>query len=236
MSSLLPEEELTDAELFEIFHDLDDVSSLSRFLYGLDRSSRPKPDPAAMCALIVEKNMSTEHHDSPLTASCRLKRPATVGFLAAYLLAHDFSSLINSTTKGGRTALTISSFEGDDASVRLLLAAGADVSQARTDGGATSLYVACQERFLPVVDLLLAAGADVNQARDDGTSPFFVACQKGDLPIVNLLMANGADVNQAKFDSGSTPLYAASCKGDLPIVTLLLSAGADVKQASGRHW
>jgi ankyrin repeat protein/serine/threonine protein kinase len=132
----------------------------------------------------------------------------------------------------GGTPLYWASRNGHSEVVGQLLAAGADVNQARTDTGTTPLYSASSNGHSEVVGQLLAAGADVNQATtDDGSTPLYMALSNGHSEVVGQLLAAGADVNQARTDNGSTPLYWASSNGHSEVVGQLLAAGADVNQA-----
>ena len=76
--------------------------------------------------------------------------------------------------------------------LRLLVARGADVNQAKKNGK-TPCYIACYNGHLEVVRLLVELGADVNQADDDGYTPCYIACRYGHLDVVHLLLDNGAN-------------------------------------------
>ena len=77
-----------------------------------------------------------------------------------------------------------------------MLAAGADVNQAKTDG-ATPLFIAAQNGHAEVVAQLLAAGADVNKAPTSGfyseATALYIAAQYGHTEVVEQLIAHGAD-------------------------------------------
>jgi ankyrin repeat protein len=112
----------------------------------------------------------------------------------------------------GRTPLMtfVSGAVGDAASLKLLLAAGADPNLV---DGATHLYAlhytAMQGRIDETI-LLVTAGANVN-AKDSlyGKSPLHFAmdchAQRGAQEVVQFLIDHGADVN-AKDNNGMTPL------------------------------
>ena len=141
---------------------------------------------------------------------------------------------------------------GDQERVVALLAAGADVDQARTatdtpawaaslnpDGSkmgavvaallkATALLVASANGHAPVVKLLLAAGAAVDQTDDDGRTAVFLASLFGVVAVVAMLIAAGANVDLA-MKNGATPLYVACEEGHLDVVALLVCAGADLR-------
>ena len=68
-------------------------------------------------------------------------------------------------------SLYSAAYHGNAASVRKLLARGADYNWRHPHGGATALYVACEFGHKDAARVLLDAGAPVDTARDDGTTP-----------------------------------------------------------------
>ena len=126
------------------------------------------------------------------------------------------------------TPLCNAAIRGDEAVVRALIEAGADVNLAR-DIGATPLYIAAQKGHEAVVRALIEAGADVNKARDTGATPLFTAAEKGHEAVVRVLIETGADINKAR-DKGETPLSVSITPvnegNHAAIVQLLRDAGA----------
>ena len=144
--------------------------------------------------------------------------------------------------QGGWTPLHLAVAEGHEEIVRLLVAAGADIT-ARTEHHRTPLHVALQ--FCPaLVPLLLSLGAtldapsaahlddvaELTRHLDGGVDPSDAtsgldllswAALGGAAATARLLLARGADA-----DAGA--LHAASSGGRLDLVRLLLDAGADV--------
>ncbi len=122
----------------------------------------------------------------------------------------------------------------DDAVVRKLLAANADVNAAAAaDYGRTALQAAAGGGHLEVVERLLAANADVNAAAaaDYGRTALQAAAEGGHLEVVERLLAANADVNAAAANFfGRTALQAAA-GGHLEVVKRLLAANADVNAA-----
>jgi outer membrane protein assembly factor BamB len=82
---------------------------------------------------------------------------------------------------------------GDAATVRRLLAEGADVN-AKTRYGATALFFAADKAHLDVVSLLLERGADPN-VKDSfyGFTPLFWAVERGAVEVALLLVQKGAN-------------------------------------------
>jgi ankyrin repeat protein len=113
--------------------------------------------------------------------------------------------------------------------IRLLAAAGADLSGSR--GDRTALFNAVRYGHSEVVEMLLAAGWPPDRTGDSLHGPhpappaLIAAIQNHRRALALRLIAAGADPNAADPISTCTPLYAAS--DDLELVRALLTAGAD---------
>ncbi|HEY6362273.1 MAG TPA: ankyrin repeat domain-containing protein, partial [Vicinamibacterales bacterium] len=159
---------------------------------------------------------------------------------------------------GGLTALVFASREGDLASAKLLLDAGADINQT-TEYGWTPLLTAVNNRNYAVAAHLIERGANVNLANKGGWTPLYLATDNrniegGDYPvpkpdldhleIITRLLERGANPNirvkdntltrtiftmQWFFEAGATPLIRAAQSGDTELLRLLLKHGADPK-------
>jgi ankyrin repeat protein len=159
---------------------------------------------------------------------------------------------------GQLTALVFATRANDLESVKVLLAAGADVNGV-TGYGWSPLLVATQNRFYKLGAYLLERGADPNLANKGGWVPLYIATdnrniENGDYPVrkgdmdhlefIKLLLDKGANVNTRLKDStetrtvftnqwldenGATAFLRASQSGDLILMKLLLSRGADPK-------
>ena len=149
----------------------------------------------------------------------------------------------------------------DVESVKVLLAAGADVNQV-SGYGWSPLLVATQNRYYKLGAFLLDHGADPNLANKGGWVPLYLATdnrniESGDYPVrkgdmdhlefIKLLLDKGANVNARMKDStetrtvftnqwldenGATAFLRASQSGDLALMKLLLARGADPKIAT----
>jgi ankyrin repeat protein len=113
----------------------------------------------------------------------------------------------------------------DRASIRALLAAGANVNAAEPDG-ATALHWAAYEDDVETARLLIRGGADVKAANRYGMTPLSLACTNGNGPMVELLLEAGADPNTT-LPGGETALMTAARTGSLAAVKALLARGAD---------
>jgi len=123
------------------------------------------------------------------------------------------------------TPLTIAAENGDAATVRTLLARGADVD-GKDSHGLTPLVRAARRGHFDAALALLDGGADPNRYDSvrtrPGWSPLMNAVHKSQGRIVQLLIEHGADVNARSAD-GTSPLALAE---DEAITDMLVAAGA----------
>jgi ankyrin repeat protein len=159
---------------------------------------------------------------------------------------------------GGLTPLVYAARADDLDSVKVLLAAGADINQT-TAYGWSPLLVATQNRYYKLGAYLLEHGADVNLPNKGMWTPLYLATDNrniegGDYPVrkpdmdhldyIKLLLDHGANVNARMKDStetrtvftnqwldenGATAFLRASQSGDVVLMKLLLAHGADPK-------
>ena len=125
---------------------------------------------------------------------------------------------------------------GDEVSLRALLASGAD-ADAEDEAGVTPLFWAAYQGRAHIVRILIDAGADVNAAmragavrttgddqleiaRVDGWTALMGAASRGHLDIVRLLIESGAAAFQSGED-GSTALTLAEGSGHQEVYALL---------------
>jgi uncharacterized protein len=144
--------------------------------------------------------------------------------------------------QGGLTPLLFAALNGDVASARLLLDAGADVNDTAA-AGTTALVMAVHRGFAPLAALLLERGADPDAAAG-GHTALHSAVLRGDRETVDMLLASGASLNVRlvtgtflkrgsrdfafdKFLVGATPFLIAARLGDLGLMRRLADAGAD---------
>src|SRR5438552_9225129 len=162
---------------------------------------------------------------------------------------------------GGLTPLVYAARSNDLESVKVLLAAGADINQV-TGYGWSPLLVATQNRYYKLGAFLVDHGADVNLANKGAWTPLYLATdnrniESGDYPVrkgdmdhldfIKLLLDKGANVNARLKDStetrtvftnqwldenGATAFLRASQSGDLALMKLLLAHGVDPQIAT----
>jgi len=115
--------------------------------------------------------------------------------------------------------------KGDLASVRKLIAQGANVNVAQGDG-MTALHWAAEHGDLAMAEALLRARATVKAVTRIGSyTPLHLASKTGAAQIVEALLKAGADAN-ALTESGATPLHLAAAAGSGEAITALVSKGA----------
>jgi ankyrin repeat protein len=124
---------------------------------------------------------------------------------------------------------------GHDATVRALLAAGADPTL-ETEVSGSALHTAAGAGHVSLVRLLSAelaqrASESAHLLRTDGAwrSPLLCAAAGGHGESVEVLVAAGSPVEQADRE-GNTPLLSACAVGEPKAVSVLLQAGADPRR------
>ena len=119
--------------------------------------------------------------------------------------------------------------DGDAASVRALLADGAEVNRTAADG-ATALHWAARLDHPGVARILLAAGAEAGAANAFGVTPLGLAAVNGSAAMLDTLLRAGADPNTPGA-GGETALMTAGRAGRTDAVRTLVAHGADVNAA-----
>jgi len=168
----------------------------------------------------------------------------------------------NAVMDGGALTPLIYAVRSNDLdSVKVLLAAGADINQG-SGYGWSPLLVATQNRYYKLGAYLLDHGADVNLANKGLWTPLYLATdnrniESGDYPVrkgdmdhldyIKILIDKGANINARIKDStqtrtvftnqwldenGATAFLRASQSGDIVLMKLLLAHGADPKIAT----
>jgi ankyrin repeat protein len=122
-------------------------------------------------------------------------------------------------------------------SVRLLVAAGADIdtySTSRTGTARTALMHASERRCCSKpLQLLLQHGADPCQkSPSDGVTALHTAAAHGLLDSCRLLVDSADSAVHVQDDVGRTPLSHAGQLGQLPVLELLRQRGASVQTAN----
>ena len=135
-------------------------------------------------------------------------------------LKSDKAAWIVARDKEGYTALHIAAQKGQDAIIRMLLDAGADVN-GRDGYGATPLHNAVSNNRNSATALLLEAGAEVKGDGRQG-SPLGTAVARNNSKATELLLKAKADPNEG------TPLMSAAQYNHRDVALMLVEAGADI--------
>lgn len=159
---------------------------------------------------------------------------------------------------GALSPLHYATRSNDVESVKVLLAAGANVNEV-SGYGWSPLLIATQNRYYKLAAYLIERGADVNLTNKGMWSALYLATdnrniESGDYPVrkgdmdhldfIKVLLDKGANPNARMKDSsqtrtvftnqwldenGATPFLRASQSGDVALMKLLLAHGADPK-------
>jgi ankyrin repeat protein len=115
-----------------------------------------------------------------------------------------------------------------EATVRLLIDAGADVN-AKDKHGDTPLTLVAGRGNLSMIKTLVGAKARVNEKNTAGNSPLIIASAAGSKgeEAVRTFIDAGANVNEQN-NYGDTSLMMAATIGSMHVVKALVEAGADV--------
>ena len=192
-----------------------------------------------------------------VNARSNLVRPLNGrGFEGRTPMAPTAEQAIEDFASGWLTPLMFAAREGDLASAKLLITAGAEVNALAGDGK-NALGLAIFNGNYDVASFLVDARSNVNQADTQRFTPLYWAVDRRNmetapnfpwvvtedpLPLITKLLDAGANPNalvnntpRARMREGSprivfaTPLMRAAFAGDLELCKLLLSHGADPK-------
>ena len=131
------------------------------------------------------------------------------------------SSLVNSHSTDGFTALHLACFFAQPEAAHLLIEAGAAVDAvAANPTRVMPLHSAATARNLEAARFLLEHGAPVNARQQAGWVPIHAAAQNGDRPMVELLLKHHADPKLTN-DDGKTAAMVAREKSHEQIAALL---------------
>lgn len=118
--------------------------------------------------------------------------------------------------------------------VRVLVAAGADVRLASKRDGVSPLAHATRKGFTQIADVLRAALDADRPTKRQANRRLLAAAERGDAGAAALALRAGADL-ETRDDRGRTPLLLAASKDRLPVARLLVYLGADPDALDDRH-
>lgn len=132
---------------------------------------------------------------------------------------------IESVFPSGATPLYVAAYLGDEATFKLLLAAGA--KRDIVVNGLNMRQIAVDQGYSKIVEILDAAQKSID-------NKFILAVNSGDLALAIHLLEKGANVN-ARYESGETALYLAALNRDIKITQMLLDHKVNADAAVGGH-
>ena len=134
-------------------------------------------------------------------------------------------ALVNAYSSDGFYPLGLAAFFAHPETVKLLLARGADVTQAaRNPMRVQALHAAVAGRSAEAVRLLVDAGAPVNGKQQQGWTPLHEAVRQGNTDMTSYLLSHGADPKQQN-DDGTSAIGLAATEGNASILKLLKGQG-----------
>lgn len=165
--------------------------------------------------------------NTPVTRDAKVKLASVSPAMTAVSVTSSVTKPVNLHKKNhkGETAIHAATIKRDAATVRQLIALGAEVN-CRDYAGWTPLHEACCNSDVELAEILVAAGADVNSRGHPSTSttPLHDAVAVESLPLIRLLLDHNADPTLTDTN-GETPLaIAESREFDASICDLLKEA------------
>ena len=142
---------------------------------------------------------------------------------------------VNTTEMDGTTALHWAAYQGDLASARLLLRAGATPDK-ENRYGVTPLALAAGRGNAPIVGALLDAGANANSKLPEGETVLMAAARTGSVSVLKLLLAHGANAGARESWRGQTALMWAAAENHPAALHTLIELGANVNERSNTGW
>jgi ankyrin repeat protein len=157
--------------------------------------------------------------------------PAALALGVAFVTGADDKTDVNQRELDGSTPLQWAVYEGDEAKVRDLIRAGADVSVAN-DYGASPMGLAAEVADIAILKLLLDAGANADSPNADGMTALMLVARTGNVDAAKLLLEHGATIDARENFGSQTALMWAAARRHPEMIDLLSSRGAAVDARS----
>jgi ankyrin repeat protein len=130
-------------------------------------------------------------------------------------------ALVNAYSRDGFFPLGLAAFFGHPETVRLLLARGADVTQAaRNPMRIQALHAAVAGHSFEAVKLVVEAGAPVNAKQQEGWTALHEAVRQHNVELTRYFLAHGADP-KLQNDAGKSAIGLAAEQDDTALLKLL---------------
>ncbi|KAM5366213.1 hypothetical protein ACJZ2D_010641 [Fusarium nematophilum] len=200
------------------------TSSMASFIYNASKVE------ASCQVLFTERpNYGRTGNEKAFPSHCtglHLAALFGVELLVRSLLGHGHH--VDAQDADGRTPLSYAAENYDDATVTLLLDAGADMEKS-DNWLQTPLSCAAKGGYKATGQRLLERGADIETRRDDGQKPLILAARKGHVDLVEILLDSGADIEARDKHDITALLYATRGRREA-VVQVLLRNNANVNQ------
>jgi hypothetical protein len=157
------------------------------------------------------------------------------GLAAAYLPQRTALQIVSRLFGVGRHGidhLIVAAAQGDESSVRRLLAAGVDVNAATAEGD-RPILAAARGGHLPTLQFLIERGADPRGLGRFNETALWGAAEAGHTEAVRILLGLGVDV-AVRGPGGMTRGEAARSNGHNDVVSLLRTVGATEPGSAGK--
>ena len=194
---------------------------------------------ALLLAMGADANAENRYGATPLVVACPNSNPDMVELLLNAGAEANFAPM-------GEPPLMTAARSGVVASVRHLLAAGADIHAVDGWRGQTPLMWAAAENHVAVMEVLLEGGAEISATSKGNFTALKFAVRQDARDAVKLLIDAGADVNPVMLENQETQTKSQGAARDVlsiavsnrhyTVAAMLLNAGSDpnAKNAQGR--
>jgi len=165
---------------------------------------------------------------------CDLIEAAKEGNVNVVIDAIASGADVNAFGVDGESALHAAVHRGNEAIIKILLDAGAEIEIRAENNQYTPLMIAAFEGKSETVNTLINNGAYYNIIIDNIT-PLMMAAERSHKEVVKILIDAGADIN-AKNNEGWTALMFAARNGSKEAVKFFIDAGADINAKNKDEW
>lgn len=168
--------------------------------------------------------------DHAITLNTPLHVATVFANLEIIKLLHENGAQINKQNVNGKTPLILAvENKKDEATVKFLMSAGADIKYADMEGK-TAVHHAVLQGNLPIVRILLEDQDGANVQDIHGRTPLHYAANYPMDPEIFQLLIQKKSLINAVDDKGRTPLHLAAKYGNMREVRVLLASGADANR------
>jgi ankyrin repeat protein len=130
---------------------------------------------------------------------------------------------VNAHDAKGYTPLIIATYNGQESTTALLIAAGADLDGADGAKGNTALMGVAFKGYASIATMVVDAGADVNKVNDAGQTALMMAALFDQTAIIDTLLSAGADPDLCDA-AGNSARSMAESQGNAALVSRLATA------------